>query len=272
METSRNEKDARLTCFIIDDEPLALRLIESYVNQTPFLHLTGKYPSAVAAMEAVQRTPPDVLFLDIQMAALNGMEFARMLPEHTCLIFTTAFQQYALEGYKVNALDYLLKPFSYPEFLAAANKALRRHVTTIEPPSVESSADNSDATEVSSSALSATLSTTDSFFVKADYKLIKLEFDHLLYVEGLKDYVKIFLDNQATPVITHLTMKAVEERLPADRFLRVHRSFIVNTSKIKVIERSRIVFGKTYIPISDSYKAALEHFIGKESLNERSSG
>lgn len=237
--------DDCLTCFIIDDEPLALGLIEGYVQQTPFLRLTGKFPSALVAMEAVQRTPPDVLFLDIQMADLSGMDFARMLPMHTSLIFTTAFQQYALEGYKVNALDYLLKPFSYTEFLAAANKAFLWHQRQ-KPTSTPS-----------------TFSTPGRLFVKADYKLIQLKLDHILYVEGLKDYVRIHLDNQPQPVVTHMTMKAMEERLPSDRFLRVHRSFIVQTSMIKVIEHNRIVFGKTYIPISDTYKAALGQLVGK---------
>jgi len=269
MDTNQLSMDDCLTCFIIDDEPLALGLLEGYVLRTPFLRLTGKYPSALVAMEAVHRTPPDVLFLDIQMADLSGMDFARMLPMHTSLIFTTAFQQYALEGYKVNALDYLLKPFSYTEFLVAANKALRWHqrqLPTLAPLKTPLSNESAEQAFVSADRAmvpSSLASTTGSLFVKADYRLIQLELGHILYVEGLKDYVKIYLDNQPKPVITHMTMKAMEERLPSDRFLRVHRSFIVHTARIKVIERNRIVFGKTYIPISDTYKAALEKVVSK---------
>lgn len=234
-----------LTCFIIDDEPLALALLESYVSKTPFLQLTGKFSSAVAAIDAVQDQGPDVLFLDIQMAELTGMEFARLVPEKTRIIFTTAFQQYALEGYKVNALDYLLKPFSYPEFLQAANKALHYHQLNQMPPVQE---------------------VQKSIFVKADYKLMRIDLDKILYIEGLKDYLKIYTEEQPQAIVSHITMKAMEEMLPSSRFLRVHRSFIVNQEKIKIVDRNRIVFGKVHIPISDSYKEAFQEFLDKRLI------
>ncbi len=234
-----------LSCFIIDDEPLALALLESYVSKTPFLKQTGKYSSAVAAIDAVQKEIPDVLFLDIQMAELTGMEFARLVPEKTRIIFTTAFQQYALEGYKVNALDYLLKPFSYPEFLQAANKALHYHQLS-QTPTVQ---------EVQK-----------SIFVKADYKLMQIDLDKILYIEGLKDYLKIYTEEQPQAIVTHITMKAMEEMLPSSSFLRVHRSFIVNQEKIKIVDHNRIVFGKVYIPISDSYKEAFQKFLDKRLI------
>lgn len=237
-----------ISCFIVDDEPLALSLVESYVNKTPFLQLTGKFSSALACSAAISNTPPDVIFLDIQMAELTGMEFAKVIPEKTRIIFTTAFQQYAIEGYKVNALDYLLKPFSYSEFLQAATKAM-------EWISLNRKAENVKPEE---------RPTDNSIFVKADYRLVKVEIDSILYIEGLKDYLKIYIENQPQPIVTHITMKAMEEMLPADQFLRVHRSFIVQKGKIRIVEHNRIVFGKVYIPVSDTYKDSFEQFIEKK--------
>jgi len=231
-----------LTCFIIDDEPLALALLESYVSKTPFLQLTGKYSSAITAAPFIQEIPPDVLFLDIQMAELSGLEFARFVPDKTRIIFSTAFQQYALDSYKVNALDYLLKPFSYSEFLSAANKALQWH-------------------QLNEKAKGANQQITkECIYVKSDYRLIQVELKKILYIEGLKDYLKIVMENAET-VITHITMKAMEDMLPENRFIRVHRSFIVQKNKIKVVERNRIVFGKVYLPVSDSYKNNFQQFL-----------
>ncbi|MCE5331846.1 MAG: LytTR family DNA-binding domain-containing protein [Bacteroidales bacterium] len=232
-----------LSCFIIDDEPLALALLESYVNKTPFLKLTGKFSSAISATSAVQSTPPDVLFLDIQMAELSGMEFAKIVPEKTRIIFTTAFQQYAIESYRVNALDYLLKPFSYAEFLLAANKAVQWCQLNLQA---------NGETEKKGK---------DCIFVKSDYRLIQVELHKILYIEGLKDYLKIYMENETQPIVTHITMKAMEEMLPENQFLRVHRSFIVQTDKIKVVDRNRIIFGKTHVPVSDSYKEAFNEFL-----------
>ncbi|MFA6812996.1 MAG: LytTR family DNA-binding domain-containing protein [Bacteroidaceae bacterium] len=231
-----------INCVIVDDEPLALGLLESYVNKTPFLLLTGKYSSAVQALKEIPDKEIDLLFLDIQMPELNGLEFSRMIDEHTRIIFTTAFNQYAIDGYRVNALDYLLKPISYIDFLQAANKALQWFELIKKKPEEK-----------------------ESFFVKSEYKLLQIQFDKILYIEGLKDYVKIYTEDSPKAILSLMSMKSIEELLPGSCFIRVHRSFIVQKSKIKIIERNRIVFGKNYIPISDSYKEGFQRF-----LNERS--
>lgn len=229
-----------LNCAIIDDEPLALDLLESYVLKTPFLHLTGKYSSAIQALNDLPGHPADLLFVDIQMPELSGLEFSRMVPSQTRVVFTTAFQQYALDGYKVNALDYLLKPISYSEFLQAAHKAQQWFDLLSKP---DKSAER------------------ESIIVKSEYKLVQIELRRILYVEGLKDYVKIYEEGEPKPILSLMSMKAMEELLPSQRFMRVHRSYIVQKDKIRVIDRGRIVFGKTYIPVSDSYKIAFQEYI-----------
>lgn len=246
----------RLTCAIIDDEPLAVSLLESYVLKTPFLDLQGTYNSALDALSDLRDRPVDLLFLDIQMPELSGLEFSRILNADTRVIFTTAFDQYAVDSYRVNALDYLLKPISYPDFLASANKALRWYELLRKPVSSE---------EKEESASIAERGGMESIFVKSEYKLLQIELRKILYIEGLKDYVKIFVEDEPRPVLSLMSMKSLEDMLPSDRFVRVHRSFIVQPEKIKVIERNRIVFVKEYIPISDNYK---QHFL--EMIERRS--
>lgn len=231
-----------LKCAIVDDEPLALDLLESYVNKTPFLELAGKYSSAVQAMNNLSGKDIDLLFLDIQMPELNGLEFSKMVDMHTRIVFTTAFDRYAIDGYKVNALDYLLKPISYVDFLQAANKALQ-WFELLQQPKEE----------------------VESIFVKSDYKLIQVELKNILYIEGLKDYIKIYEENSTKPILSLMSMKSMEELLPASRFIRVHRSYIVQKDKIRIIDRGRIVFGKNYIPVSDSYKQIFQDFLNKRS-------
>ena len=242
-----------LTCAIIDDEPLAVSLLASYVQKTPFLELKGEYYSALQAMEPLKQEPVDLLFLDIQMPELNGMELSRLLPEQTRVIFTTAFEQYALDSYKVNALDYLLKPINYPDFLQAANKALKWYEL------IQQHTQPVGTTE-------AVLQEKESIFIKAEYKLIQVELSKILYIEGLKDYVKIYTEHDPKPILSLMNMKTLEEMLPANRFIRVHRSFIVQATKIPMIERNRIVFGKEYIPISDNYKQKLMDFLATRSF------
>lgn len=238
-----------LKCAIIDDEPLAAGLLESYAKKTPFLELTGVFGSAVQAMGSLRQQPVDLLFLDIQMPELSGMEFAKLVPSSTKIIFTTAFGQYAIEGYKVQAIDYLLKPISYEEFLRAANKAL----------SLFASAESERPSSVSN--------TDERFiFVKSDYKLLKVNFDDILFVEGVKDYVKIYLDNGQKPIMSLMNMKKVEDFLPSPEFLRTHRSYIVHMNKVSVIDRGRIVFGDSYIPISESYKEEVQQYLDKHLL------
>ena len=231
----------KLRCAIVDDEPLALSPLESYVNKTPFLELAGKYSSAVQAMKELPGNQIDLLFLDIQMPELNGLEFSKMVAPRTRIVFTTAFGQYAIDGYRVNALDYLLKPISYVDFLQAANKALQWFELVQKPEEV------------------------DSIFVKSDYKLVQVELKKILYIEGLKDYIKIYTEDAPKPILSLMSMKSMEELLPPARFMRVHRSFIVQKDKIRIIDRGRIVFDKTYIPVSDSYKQTFQTFLDERS-------
>lgn len=242
----------KLTCAIIDDEPLAISLLESYVRKTPFLELAGMYNSGVLALPELSSRPVDLLFLDIQMPELNGMELSRILSAETRIIFTTAFGQYAIDSYKVNALDYLLKPISYPDFLQAANKALQWFELL-------------EGAEPATAPIPAPVN-AESIFLKTDYKLVQVELNKILYIEGLKDYVKVYVEGEPHPILSLMSMKAMEDLLPADRFIRVHRSFIVQPSRIKVIERNRIVYGKEYIPISDNYKQKFMEFLAGHSL------
>ena len=232
-----------LKCAIVDDEPLAVELLASYVNKIPFMQLTGKYYSATEAMKDIAGGSVDVIFLDIQMPEINGLELSKMVSENTRIVFTTAFDQYALDGFRSNALDYLLKPISYVDFLAACNKALQWFSLIRQQGDAEKSEE------------------TKSIFVKSEYKLIQIRLDSINYVEGLKDYVKIYTDKSSKPVVSLMNMKAMEEMLPSSRFIRVHRSFIVQKSKIREIERNRIIFGDVYIPIGDSYRQAFQDFI-----------
>ena len=230
----------KIRCAVVDDEPLALGLMASYVKKTPFLELVGAYSSAVKAMQEMHDHPVDLIFLDIQMPELNGLDYSRMIPTQTRVVFTTAFNQYALDGYKVNALDYLLKPISYPDFLQAANKAQEWFKLLQQGQQAQQKHTNEEET-------------IDSIFVKSEYKLIKIDLKDILYIEGLKDYVKIYQEDSTKPIMTLMSMKSLEEMLPASKFMRVHRSYIVQKDKIRIIEHNRIVFGNTYIPIGDKY-------------------
>ena len=244
----------KLTCYVIDDEPLAVSLLESYVKKTPFLALEGTFNSAIHALTAISDHPVDILFLDIQMPELNGLEFSRIVGGETRIIFTTAFERYAADSYKVNALDYLLKPISYPDFLTAANKALQWFEMT-----------RKNTIQVDGTVIPAK-EEIESIFVKTEYKLIQIALNKILYIEGLKDYVKIYTEEDIHPILSLMSMKTMEEMLPSKNFIRVHRSYIVQAQKIKVIERNRIVFGKAYIPISDNYKPRFMEFLSQRSL------
>lgn len=235
-----------LNCLIVDDEPLALDLLESYVERTPFLRLVGRCGNAVGVLSLLREKSVDIIFLDIQMPGLNGLELSKLIDPGVKVIFTTAFEQYALEGFRVDALDYLLKPISYPEFLKAANKALAWFETRQPQKPAE------DALQW--------------MFIKADSRLVKVEYNQILYIEGLKDYVKIYLRGVSHPLVSLLNMKTLEEILPASSFIRVHRSYIVNTDHVELIERNRIIFGKTYIPVSDSYKDKFQEFLNKRTV------
>lgn len=234
----------RIKCVIVDDEPLALKLIEGYVDKTPFLQLVAKCRNAIEAMKVLEQHTVDLVFLDIQMPNLNGMEFSHIIKNDVKIIFTTAFEKYAIEGYKVNAIDYLLKPFDYDEFLQASLKANNQIKNNYKS--------NSD----------------DYILLKTDYKVKQIALKDILYIEGIKDYIKIHRTENQSVIISLMSMKAMEEKLPAHYFMRVHRSFIVNLNQIKTIEKSRIIFGETYIPVSDKYKNNFQTFLNSRFLSK----
>lgn len=237
-----------LRCAIIDDEPLALDLLESYIKRTPFLVLVGRYSNALQALEGLANHHADLIFCDIQMPELDGIRLSKMLPKSARVIFTTAFSDYAVDGFRVHALDYLLKPISYPTFCEAANRALE-HFRSIEV-SVPLSAEPYGQAP-------------DSLFVKSEYKLIRVFHDEILYIEGFKDYIKIYLEGDKKPIFSLMNMKMLEEKLPTTKFQRLHRSYIVNLSKITLIERGQVVFGDKYLPISDTYKKEIQSYIDR---------
>ena len=241
----------KITCLIADDEPMALSLIESYVLKTPFLELKAKCNSAIKAMEFLETDSDiDLFFLDIQMPDLTGIEFSKLLPAKSKVIFTTAFDQYAIEGYKVNALDYLLKPFDYNEFLNAAQKA-RNHIETNSLQNTENQQNNKNS---------------DFIFVKSEYRQIKINFNEILYIEGLKDYVKIYTSSHPRPILTLMSLKKLEEELPSEQFMRVHRSYIISLEKIEAIERNHVVIKEGFITIAPNYKDILMEYIKGKSI------
>ncbi len=237
----------KLKTIAIDDEPLALKLVCDYISKTPFLELSGSFDNPLDAMDFMVKEPVELILLDIQMPDLTGIEFIRTLEEAPKIIFTTAYEKYALEGYKLNAIDYLLKPFSYEEFLRAVQKARKQ-------------------SELEASALPSLEANNQFLFLKSEYKIRRINFNDILYIEGLKDYIKVYVNGEEKPILSLNSMKAIEAKLPEDKFMRVHRSFIVNLEKIDTIERSRIVFGKTYIPVSDQYKDKFQEFLDKNFL------
>lgn len=242
-----------MTCAIIDDEPLAVKLLEAYAQKTPELQLLSTYSSAVEAYGGLRETPVDLIFCDIQMPDLDGLQFAQMLAgDRTRIVFTTAFDQYALEGWKVDALDYLLKPIAYSDFLTAVQKAQRWFER-----------------EEQAAAASSSSTPSDSFFVKSDYKLVRVNFSDILYIEGVKDYVKTYLAGDRKTVLSLTSMRAIEGALPATSFLRVHRSYIVNMDHADIVERGQILLGDNSIPISDSYKDAVMNYVNDRMLQGR---
>ena len=228
-----------LSCIIVDDEPLAVKLIESFVNKTPDLELLGSYTDSVEAINAVRNLQPNLLFLDIQMPDLNGMELAHMLPDCTRVVFTTAFKEYAFDSYEVKALDFLLKPIQYNKFFAAVEKA-KEWFTVY----------NSSFKDENS-----------TIFLKVDGEYRQIAVSNILYVCGMKDYVMFYLDSQPKPLITHLTMKSVEEMLPSQQFMRVHRSYIVALDKIRKVDRNDCIYiGNEIIHVTEAYLSAFHQY------------
>ena len=238
-----------LTCIIVDDEPLAVRLLESYVEKTPELKQLASYTDSITAINAIKEQKPDLLFLDIQMPNIDGMELAHSLPAETRVIFTTAFKEYAFESYEVNALDFLLKPIRYNKFLGSIEKA-RKLIDVQQTASQPKQQPN-------------------TVFIRVDGEWRNITVDQIIYVNGMKDYVLFYLDSEKKPLISHLTMKAVEEMLPSDKFLRIHRSYIVAVDKIKKVDRNDCVYiGEEIIHIPDGYLQTFRNFLETRSFNK----
>lgn len=233
-----------IRCLAVDDEPLALDLLEDNIRQVPFLQLSARCRNAFEAMDILQREKIDLIFLDINMPGLFGTDFIASLPYRPQVIFITAYKQYAHSSYDLDALDYLVKPVPFERFLKAANKA--RDFFRLR---------NTDSTAVKN----------DYIFINSEYSLVKIRFDELLYIEGLKDYIKIYMLNQMHPLLTRMSMKSIEELLPAGNFIRVHKSFIVSMDKVNSIRKNRIRIGASEIPISTHYRENLSHILSKVS-------
>lgn len=237
-----------MTCIAIDDEPLALDLLEDNISKIPFLKLVKKCANALDANTFLNEQSVDLVFLDIQMPGLTGIQFLQGLSKTPPLvIFVTAYEQYALEGYSLDVIDYLLKPVPFERFVKAVNKAHDKFQSRKVP--------------------STTTAATDYIFVNSEYNLVRIDFADVAYIEGLKDYVKIFLLSATRPVITRMSMKSLEATLPADQFVRVHKSFIVSLNKITSIRKGRINLLKAVIPISEHFKENLYKFIDPKNLS-----
>ena len=236
-----------LNCIAVDDENLALDLIEDNIHKVPFLNLVKRCKNPFEAMEVLQTQEIDLIFLDIQMPGITGVQFLQSITNSPMVIFVTAYQQYALEGFNLNVVDYLLKPIDFERFLKAVNKASElynlKHKTVV----IE------NVSELKNSAI----------FVNADYSLVKIKIDEITYIEGLKDYVKINLNSSTKQIVTRMTMKAIEEKLPTSEFFRVHKSFIVSLDKIESIRSLKIKIGNAQIPVSESYSEEFFKLIGQ---------
>jgi two-component system response regulator LytT len=246
-----------INCIAVDDEPAALTLVSSYIQQTPYLQLVDKFNNALDALKHIHSNPGlQLIFLDIRMADLNGVELARIIEQSDKrksirVIFTTAYDQYALEGFRVDALDYLVKPFSFVDFSKAAAKALD-YFTMMEgqhnqPEKVIHQFDE----------------TKQYVYVKVEHQLVKVEVDDILYIESLKDYVKIYLRLVERPLLTLTSLKKLQEKLPANQFIRLHRSFIVSTSAIKSATKTSVMVGDTTIYVSEQFKESFNEFLSK---------
>jgi DNA-binding LytR/AlgR family response regulator len=235
-----------MTCLAIDDEPLALDLVEDNIRKVSFLRLLKKCSNALEANEFLLRHPVDLLFLDIQMPGLSGIQFLQGLTKNPPLvILITAYEKYALDGYNFDVVDYLLKPVSFERFLKAVNKSHEKFLS-----------------------ISSTQGVLQNYlFVNSEYSLVRIDFNDIAYIEGLRDYVKIFLLSASRPVITRISMKSLEEKLPMNSFVRVHKSFIVALNKITSIRKGRISILKAQVPISEHFKENIYKVVDPKSVN-----
>lgn len=233
-------------CLAIDDEPLALQQLVAYINKVPFLELAAQCQSALEARQFLENDTVDAIFCDINMPDLNGMDFVKSLVVPPLIVFTTAYSEYAVEGFKVNAVDYLLKPFGLQDFQRAANRLKLR---------------------TENEGLRTKLPTLNSqLFLKTDYRIVKVNIPDIRYVEGMSEYLKVWIEGEAKPIITLLSMKKIEERLP-DCFMRIHRSYIINLNKIQEVNKNRVIMdADTYLPIGDLYKDAFQAYLDTKFL------
>ena len=242
-----------IRCMAIDDEPLALQQIAAYIGKVPFLELAAQCQSALEAHAFLQHDTVDVIFCDINMPDLNGMDFIKALVAPPLVVFTTAYAEYAVEGFKVNAVDYLLKPFGLQDFMRAANRIQER----LQPQS-------SPASHLSP----LTSESDDVIFLKTDYRIVKVAISDIRYVEAMSEYLKVYLESDAKPIVTLLSMKKMEERLP-DYFMRIPRSYIINLTKIQEVNKNRVIMdSETYLPIGDMYKETFQKYIDAKFLSK----
>ncbi len=234
------QNNNKLSCIIVDDESLALDLLEDNVAKVPFLQLKARCRNAYEAMDFLQNNQVDLVFLDIQMPGITGVQFLEGLTTKPMVIFVTAYQQYAIEGFNLDVIDYVLKPISFERFLKAANKALDFYKIK-----TDTKSNTTDSNKI------------EYIFIHADYSLMKIMLEDILYIEGLKDYIKIHLTTQKYPIVCRMTMKSIEEKLPSNEFLRIHKSFIISLKKVESIRNQKIKIGENHIPLSDNYS---EHF------------
>ena len=243
-----------IRCLAIDDEPLALQQIVAYIRKVPFLELAAQCQSALEARAFLEHDTADVLFCDINMPDLNGMEFVKSLAVPPLVVFTTAYSEYAVEGFKVNAVDYLLKPFGLQDFQRAANRVRER---------LEGRVERSE--ELKDNALAPQ---NDSIFLKTDYRIVKVSLSDIRYIEGMSEYLKVWVEGEQKPIITLLSMKKMEERLP-DYFMRIHRSYIINLNKIQEVNKNRVIMDeKTYLPLGDLYKETFRTYLDSRFLGK----
>ena len=244
-----------IRCLAIDDEPLALQQTVAYIGKVPFLQLAGQCQSALEARQFLQNDTVDAIFCDINMPDLNGMDFIKSLQVPPLIVFTTAYAEYAVEGFRVAAVDYLLKPFDMQEFMRAANRILSRYEGT-------------GVRRYEGARYEDTSTPDNCLFLKTDYRIVKVSISDIRYIEAMSEYLKVWLDNEAKPIVTLLSMKKMEERLP-DNFMRIHRSYIINLGKIREVNKNRVMMdADTNLPIGDNYKETFLNYLNTKYLGK----
>ena len=238
-----------INCIAIDDEPLALELLEDNIRQVPYLNLVGKSSNAINAMQLLKETNVDLVFLDIQMPGLTGLQLIKSLSVKPMFILVTAYEKFALEGFNLDVVDYLVKPVSLDRFIKACNKAQELHELRTGNKPVE------------------TKNEEDYFFINVDYSLVKILFKNIIWIEGLKDYIKIYLKDSSKPLVTRLSMKALEDELPTSLFIRIHKSYIISKNFITSVKKSSVFLdNKTELPVGENYKERIEELVSKRKF------